>query len=99
MSMKTNLWMTLMLATLAAVAPIPAASSDRVEQLIDRIVSNEQELMQRLREFNPVLETYLQEVERGADAASEQASDHYLIGKLKLVEGVSHSRFLASPGF
>ena len=99
MSMKTNLWMTLMLATLAAVAPIPAASSDRVEQLIDRIVSNEQELMQRLREFNPVLETYLQEVERGADAASEQASDHYLIGKLKLGEGVSHSEYLASPGF
>ena len=99
MSMKTNLRTTLMLATLAVVASTSAASSDRVEQLIDRIVSNEQELMQRLREFNPVLETYLQEVERGADPASEQASDHYLIGKLKLDEGVSHSGFLASPGF
>ena len=65
MSMKTNLRTTLMLVTLAVVASTSAASSDRVEQLIDRIVSNEQELMQRLREFNPVLETYLQEVERG----------------------------------
>ena len=99
MSMKTNLWMTLILAALPAVAPIPAASSDRVEQLIDRIVGNEQELMQQLREFNPVLETYLQEVERGADPASEQASDHYLIGKLTVGEGVSHSGFLASPAF
>ncbi len=99
MSMKTNLRTTLMLVTLGSLALIPAASSDRVEQLIDRIVSNEQELMQRLREFNPVLETYLQEVERGADPASEQASDHYLIGKLKLDEGVSHTGFLASPGF
>ena len=99
MSMKTNLRTTLMLATLAAVAPTSAASADRVEQLIDRIVSNEQELMQRLREFNPILETYLQEVERGADPASEQASDHYLIGKLKLDERVSHNGFLASPGF
>ncbi len=37
MSMKTNLRTTLMLATLAVVASTSVASSDRVEQLIDRM--------------------------------------------------------------
>lgn len=78
------------------LSPLPA--NNLVDQLIDRIVSKEQGFLDRLRQHNPILETYIQEIAYGPGHSRPPVMDHYMIGKLDTSQQVSHDGFV-SAGF
>lgn len=86
---------SLLLAALLTAASVPAQNPEAANALIDRIVANEQDFLQRLRPLQPILEVYLQELSDSGGLAA----DHYLIGKLDLRDGPEHITFLNSPAF
>ncbi len=84
---------------LAAAWPAAAQRTDLVDRLIDRIVANEQDFVETMRQYRPVLETYLQEVADDSDADAPILRDHYMVGKLTLDDGVHYDQLFVSEGF
>ena len=78
--------------------PVPSPANNLVDQLIDRIVSNEQDFLERVSQYNPIIETYIQEVADGPGHGQPPVMDHYMIGKLGTAERVSHERLFVSAG-
>ena len=87
------------LIVLLLFPPEPAPANNLVDQLIDRIVSNEQHFLDRLRQYNPIMETYIQEVAGDLGHGQPPVIDHYMIGKLDTSKRVSHEGFFVSAGF
>jgi len=84
----------------ASSAEPPRGKSGRelVEQLIDGIITGEQAFLDRMRSYQPFMETYVQAAVD--DAAPGQVRDHYLIGKLQLTpDQVFWETFVASEAF
>lgn len=77
----------------------PGASKNWIDPLIDRIVCCEQEFLAAMKRYRPVLETYLQQ--GGANPGGKQpaATDHYMLGRLDLTDGVEFEAFLLSGAF
>ncbi|MDA1315076.1 MAG: M48 family metalloprotease [Acidobacteria bacterium] len=82
-------------------APRTAGAQDNrlVDELIDNIVANERGLIETLRDYTPLLETYLQELATPEDPDALPARDHYMIGQLDLSRGVNHISYFESEGF
>ncbi|HUG80275.1 MAG TPA: M48 family metalloprotease [Bryobacterales bacterium] len=99
--MKRNLVCVASLVCLLPAAAITAGAQDNrlVDELIDNIVANERSLIETLRAYTPLLETYLQELAAPEDPDALPARDHYMIGQLDLSAGVNHIGFFESEGF
>jgi len=87
-----------LLALLSATAfAAEKQENDAVNRLIDRIAANERELLAAMRDYEPLLETYIQML--GPDGQSP-AGDEYMIGRLHAgAEGISQDVFSFSEGF
>ncbi len=76
-------------------APAPAKS---FEEAVDRAVSNEHTLYAKLKDRQPVVETYLQELKSDSDFGTAPERDFYFLGKMNLTTGVADASLLpASP--
>src|SRR5438067_7011023 len=64
------------------------------EQIVDRTIVQENDLLKILRGEHPVAETYIQEMGTDADFGASPRSDHYFLGKLDLSKGVRTDSFL-----
>jgi hypothetical protein len=96
MNMRTLLRHILVLAlsacaSMAVVAsPAPAADQPRtVDQVIDRFVSNEQRLYGQMRNYSPLVETYIQNLKPDKDLGHVPAGDKYFLGRANFTKGVS----------
>ena len=78
---------------IAVIALAPAQTTEVANRLIDRIVANEQDFLNRMKRLHPVLETYIQEKSENGDPET----DHYIVGRLDLRNGVDHIPFASSP--
>src|ERR1700689_915792 len=67
-------------ATAAPVTP--------VDQAIDRIIAREHEEIATIRRFNPVIETYIQDMKPDKDMGALPVRDHYFLGQANLSKGV-----------
>ncbi|MFI5105833.1 MAG: hypothetical protein ACHP79_12985, partial [Terriglobales bacterium] len=78
-------------ASVAAVAaPTPAADQPRtVDQVVDRLVSNEQHLYGQMRNYSPLVETYIQNLKPDKDLGQVPAGDKYFLGRANFTKGVS----------
>ena len=80
-------------ACLRAVAnssPAPAADQPRtMDQVIDRVVTNEQRLYGQMRNFSPLVETYIQNLKPDKDLGQVPAGDKYFLGRANFQKGVS----------
>ena len=79
------------LAILALSAlPLTAAAqqSGAVNQVVDRIVSQEQAEMTSLRSYSPMVETYIQNLRGDKDLGNVPAGDKYFMGRAVLAKGV-----------
>src|SRR5438045_4169135 len=66
-----------------AATSTPAPSTDAaVSQVLDRIVGREAVLSAKMRTLHPLVETYLQGLDKDDDLAFRPVSDQYFIGKL-----------------
>lgn len=64
------------------------------DQVIDRAINNEHLLDSRLRDKEPMIETYIQQVRKDSDLGFIPKHDFYFLGKLNMKEGVLDDSFL-----
>src|SRR6201987_193383 len=80
-------------ACLPAVAnstPVPAADQPRtMDQVIDRVVANEQRLYGQIRNYSPLVETYIQNLKPDKDLGQVPAGDKYFLGRANFQKGVA----------
>ena len=78
------------LRAMANSNPAPAAEQPRtMDQVIDRVVTNEQRLYGQMRNFSPLVETYIQNLKPDKDLGQVPAGDKYFLGRANFQKGVS----------
>jgi len=59
-----------------------------VNQAIDRIIAREHDEIATIRHYNPLIETYVQDMKPDADMGAIPVHDHYYLGQANLVKGI-----------
>jgi len=75
--------------TWAAPAPAAADQPRTMEQVVDRISANEQKLYGQIRNYSPLVETYIQNLKPDKDLGQVPAGDKYFLGRANFQKGVS----------
>jgi Peptidase family M48 len=71
-------------------SPTPAPDQPRTsEQVIDRFVSNEQRLYGQMHNYQPLVETYIQNLKPDKDLGQVPAGDKYFLGRANFTKGVN----------
>lgn len=74
---------------LLGVMPLcAAAQTSEVDQVVDRIVTQEKAEMEMLRQYSPLVETYIQMMRIDPSLGPQPAGDKYFLGKADLSKGV-----------
>src|SRR5579859_7758805 len=74
------------IASAAAAEPQQARTMD---QVIDRVITNENRLNQQIRQYSPLVETYIQNLKPDKDLGSVPAGDKYFLGRADFSKGVA----------
>ncbi len=78
-----------------AVASEEQASPARnFDEAVDRAINNEHLLERRLRDKEPVIETYVQEMKPDGDLGLVPKNDFYFLGQLNMKKGIVDKSFL-----
>ena len=84
------------LVLLMAVCAAPLAAQDRqspgaLDQVVTKIITRENQEMEVVRKFSPLVETYIQRVKnkKGSDESWEPDGDHYFIGRAEFSKGLN----------
>jgi len=78
--------------TAAAKDTPPAKPADQprtMEQVVDRVTANEQRLYGQIRNYSPLVETYIQNLKGDKDLGQVPAGDKYFLGRANFAKGVS----------
>src|ERR1700674_5361341 len=72
----------------AAVIAAPAHQLKTMDQVVDRIVTNENRLNQQIRQYTPLVDTYIQDLKPDKDLGYVPAGDKYFLGRADFQKGV-----------
>src|SRR5712692_4076304 len=78
-------WVVLALSALPLYAAPQQSASD---QIVDRIVTQEQAEMNSLRQYSPLVETYIQNLKGDKDLGAVPDGDKYFMGRAVLAKGI-----------
>jgi hypothetical protein len=67
----------------------PADQPRTMEQVVDRVTANEQRLYGQIRNYSPLVETYIQNLKGDKDLGQVPAGDKYFLGRANFAKGVS----------
>ena len=84
MKNATN-WMGILIAGLLCAVPAPVSMAEELslmDQVLDRVVDNENGLIERLERYTPLVETYLQTLQPDSELGTVPLSDDYFLGRL-----------------
>ncbi len=73
----------------AAAAPRPADQPRTVEEVVDRVIANENHLNQEIRKYTPLVETYIQNQRPDTNLGFVPAGDKYFLGRADFSKGVN----------
>jgi len=76
----------------AAADTPPAAAPDQprtMDQVLDRVINNEQHLYGQIRNYQPLVETYIQNLKADKDLGQVPAGDKYFLGRANFQKGVA----------
>lgn len=73
-------------------------TSGMLDQIVDRIVAREKAEMDTIRQFSPLVETYIQDMRVDKSEGPEPAGDTYFIGRAQLAKGVQVESLIDSGG-
>lgn len=78
-------------AAISWAAPPPAAADQprTMDQVVDRVTANEQKLYDQIRNYSPLVETYIQNLKPDKDLGEVPAGDKYFLGRANFAKGVS----------
>jgi len=78
------------LSGLAVPNATPAADQPRtMDQVIDRVTANEMKLYGQMRNYSPLVETYIQNLKPDKDLGTVPAGDKYFLGRANFSKGVT----------
>jgi Peptidase family M48 len=68
----------------------PAPDQPRtMDQVLDRVINNEQRLYSQIRNYQPLVETYIQNLKPDKDLGEVPAGDKYFLGRANFQKGVT----------
>jgi hypothetical protein len=90
--MRTLRGLVLLMAVCAA--PLAAQGQElpgALDQVVTRIITRENQEMEVVRKYSPLVETYIQRVsnKKGSDESWQPAGDHYFIGRAEFSKGLN----------
>src|SRR6202521_6103091 len=71
----------------AAPAP-PQATAKTMDEVIDRVITNENRLNGQITKYQPLVETYIQNLKPDKDLGYTPAGDKYFLGRAQFTKGV-----------
>ena len=75
---------------MANTQPAPAPDQPRtMDQVLDRVISNEQHLYGQIRNYSPLVETYIQNLKPDKDLGEVPGGDRYFLGRANFQKGVA----------
>lgn len=77
------------LGTIAAAAPRPADQARTLEDVINRVITNENGSVQTIRRYSPLVETYIQNLKPDKELGYVPAGDKYFLGRADFTKSVS----------
>ncbi len=80
-------------AGLAQTAPQKPLTTD---QVVDRIVQQEEAFMDSLRDYSPLAETYIQEMRADKELGLVPTDDHYFLAKTEFSQGIRDRVFIGA---
>jgi len=94
-----RVWKIMGAVLILSVMPLGAtAQTSSLDQVVDRIVTQEKAEMQMLRQYAPLVETYIQMMRPDAKLGPVPAGDKYFLGLAQLANGVDLESFAAEGG-
>jgi Peptidase family M48 len=82
--------------------PVPApqnlAPPTTMDQVVDRVIWREKELIKFLSPRTPIVETYVQNLAQDAQLGPIPQSDHYFLGRMDLSDSIDRSDYLDDKG-
>ena len=76
-------------ALVASAAPAaPQASAKTMDEVIDRVITNENRLNNQIQQYSPLVETYIQNLKPDKDLGYTPAGDKYFLGRAQFSKGV-----------
>jgi hypothetical protein len=78
------------LGTMAATAAAPSADQARtMSDVIDRVITNENRASQQIKQYSPLVETYIQNLKPDKELGYAPAGDKYFLGRADFSKGVA----------
>src|SRR5579864_1295257 len=82
-------WKIVVPVLILSFMPLRAkAQSSSMDRVVDRIVTQEKAEMEMLRQYSPLVETYIQMMRIDPSLGPQPAGDKYFLGKADLSKGV-----------
>ena len=78
----------------SAPAPVTLAPPTTMDQVVDRVILRERELIKFLSPRTPIVETYLQNLTQDKQLGPVPQDDHYFLGRMDLSESIDRSDYL-----
>ncbi|MGC1483652.1 MAG: M48 family metalloprotease [Candidatus Acidiferrum sp.] len=75
-------------AIASAAAPEPQQART-MDQVIDRVITNENRLNQQIRQYSPLVETYIQNLKPDKELGYVPAGDKYFLGRADFSKGIA----------
>jgi len=80
-------------------APSPAPDNSAVNQVVDKMIARETALVARMKNLHPLVETYLQNLDKDDETTFRPTGDTYFLGKLDLNSTDKERSMLKKEGF
>ncbi len=77
------------LGTIAAATPRSAEQARTMSDVIDRVITNENRSIQQIRQYSPLVETYIQNQKPDKELGWVAAGDKYFLGRADFSRGVA----------
>jgi len=80
----------------AGLAQTPSEQNIRLDQVVDRVVQQEAAFMDSLRDYSPLVETYIQEMRADKELGTVPERDQYFLAKGDFSQGIRDRVFIGA---
>ena len=97
--MKPRFFLLVAFTVLFGLVDSVQAQTAAIDAIVDKAIAREKETIKALRNYSPMVETYLQHLALHNQLGTVPSDDRYFLGKLDLKTGINPKSLLPEPGF